>query len=79
MDATTIKIHGGTKELLDNFREYKNESYDEVINKVLYIAKNVKHKPELSVETVEAIDRARKRIKEGKYFTEAEAAKRLGL
>ena len=31
MDATTIKIHGDTKSQLDKFREYKNESYDEVI------------------------------------------------
>ena len=37
MDATTIKIHENTKSELDTFREHINESYDEVIRKVIYI------------------------------------------
>ena len=64
---------------LDQFREYKNESYDEVIKKMLYIAKNTKKKPELSKEVIEAIEKARTRIKKGKFLTEDEAKKRLGL
>ena len=79
METTTIKVHDDTKIQLDRFREYKNESYDEVIKKVIYIAKICKTKPELSKETIEAIEKARKRIKEGKFLTEAEAKKRLGL
>jgi len=79
MSATTIKIYPGTKSQLDTYREYKNESYDEVIKKVIYIANNVNKHPELSKETIEAIKRARKRIKKGKFVTEEEAAKRLGL
>ena len=31
MNATTIKVHEDTKLGLDQFREYGNESYDEVI------------------------------------------------
>jgi len=79
MDATTIKIHEDTKTELDSFREYRNESYDEVIRKVVYIAKTCKTKPELSQETIEAIEKARKRIKSGNFLTEDEARKRLGL
>lgn len=79
MDATTIKIHEETKSQLDQFREYKNESYDEVIKKVVFIAKTIKTEPELSKETIEAIERARARIKKGKFLTETEARKRLGL
>ena len=79
MGSTTIKLHHNTKIGLDHFREYKNESYDEVIKKVLYIANNVKDKPELSKETILAIENARKRIKQGDFITEAEAKKRLGL
>lgn len=79
MEATTIKIHEDTKFELDNFREYKNESYDEVLKKVLFIAKTCKTEPKLSKETVEAIEQARARIKKGKFLTEAEAKKRLGL
>jgi len=79
MDATTIKIHENTKAELDTFREYRNESYDEVISKVIYIAKTCKTEPELSQETIQAIEKARERIKKGKFLTEAETRKRLGL
>ena len=76
---TTIKIHGDTKLELDNFREYGSESYDEVIKKVVFIAKTCKTEPELSQETILAIEKARERIKKGKFLTEAVARKRLGL
>ena len=79
MDATTIKIHENTKQDLDQFREYKNESYDEVIKKVMFIVKTSKTNPKLSKETIEAIQKARARIKKGKFISEEEARKRLGL
>jgi len=79
MSATTIKIHKDTKFQIDQFREYKNESYDEVLKKLVYIAKKTKSEPELSKETIEQIEKARKRIKEGNFVTEEEARRRLGL
>lgn len=79
MSITTIKIHDDTKSQLDNLREYKNESYDEVIKKVIFIAKTSKKDPELSREAIEAIEKARERMKKGRFLTEAEAKKRLGL
>jgi len=79
MSATTIKIHSETKTELDKFREYKNESYDEVIKKIVFIAKNLEKEPELSRETIRAIQKARERIKKGKFLTQAEAKKRLGI
>jgi len=79
MEATTIKIHDRTKQELDHFREYKNESYDEVIQKVIFIAKTCKDEPELSRETIFAIEKARERIRKGKFVTEEEAKKRLGF
>ena len=79
MNATTIKIHEKTKHELDQFREYGGESYDEVIKKVVFIAKTCKKDPELSKETLQAIEKARERIKKGKFLTESEAKKRLGL
>jgi len=79
MSATTIKIHEDTKFQIDQFREYKNESYDEVLKKLVYIAKKTKSEPELSKETIEQIEKARKRIKEGNFVTEEEARRRLGL
>jgi predicted transcriptional regulator len=79
MNATTIKLYEDTKTQLDRFREYKNESYDEVIKKVIFIAKTCETEPKLSKETIEAIEKARARIKKGRFLTEAEAKKRLGL
>ena len=77
--TTTIKIHQENKLKLDCFREYKNESYDEVIQKVIYIAKNCKKEPELSKGTIDAIEQARKRIKQGKFMTMDQLKKRLNL
>ena len=79
LNATTIKIHKNTKSQLDQFREYKNESYDEVIKKMIYIAKKARTQPELSKEAAMAIEKARKRIKEGNFISEEEAKRRLGF
>ena len=79
MVATTIKVHQETKQELDRFREYRNESYDEVIKKMIYITKTAKTQPELSKEAIEGIEKARKRMKQGKFISEKEAKKRLGF
>ena len=79
MSATTIKIHKDTKAEIDLYREYKNESYDEVLRKLLYIVKTIKKNPNLSKEAIQAIDAARKRMGKGHYYTEEEAKKILGL
>jgi len=79
MTTTTIKLYNETKSELDRFREYKNESYDEVLRKLLFIAKNIEANPKVSKETLRAITAARKRIAAGNYLTEKQAKKRLGL
>ena len=79
MVSTTIKLDTNTKHELDLFREYKNESYDEVITKLVYIAKNIKKEPELSQEVIKQIEAARKRVREGKVVSEKELLRRLGL
>ena len=79
MSATTIKIQYETKSNLDVFREYKNESYDEVIRKLVYIAKQAKDDPELSKKAIKAIEAARDRMRKGNFLTEEEAVKRLGF
>lgn len=77
--VTTIKLKEQTKKELDTFREYKNESYDEIVRKIVYIVKNVEKNPQLSEKTVKEIEEARKRIKEGNFYTEEEMRKVLGL
>jgi predicted transcriptional regulator len=75
----TIRIHPETKVKLDEFRQYKNESYDEIVRKVLIIAKTCEKDPKLSQKTILEIKEARERIKKGEFYTEAEAKKILGL
>ena len=77
--STTIKIHEDTKIQLDQFREHLGESYDEVIKKVMYIAKTCKNDPKLSKETIVAIEKSRERIQKGSFVSEEDAKKRLGL
>lgn len=79
METTTIKVHCKTKAQLDTFREYMNESYDEVIRKLVYIAKHLKMSPKLSKDTLKAIERARKRMDAGEYYTLEEVKQHLKL
>ena len=78
METTTIKLEQGTKRALNIFKEYKNESYDEILKKLVYIATTVKKEPKLSQKTVLEIEAARKRIKAGKFYTEEEVEKIIG-
>lgn len=79
METTTIKIDQGTKKELDTFREVKGESYNEVVRKIVFIAKMAKQNPKLSKKTLEEIEAARKRIKKGEFYTESEMKSRLNL
>lgn len=76
---TTIKLQTGTKQELDKFRQYKNESYDEVVKKLVFIARTCKNEPKLSQKTIKEIEQARQRIKKGEFYTEQEMKKRLGF
>ena len=76
---TTIRIKPRTKDELDNFRQYKNESYDELVRKLIYLAKLTGKKQKISQKTIQEIKEARERIKKGEFYTEEEAKKILGL
>ena len=76
---TTIRINPKTKEELDQFRQYKNESYDELVRKLIFLAKLSEKEPKLSQKTIKEIKEARERVKKGEFYTEAEAKKILGL
>jgi len=76
---TTIRLNQGTKLELDNFRQYKSESYDELVRKLIYIVKTTEKQPKLSQKTIFEIKQARARIQKGEFYTEEEAKKILGL
>jgi len=76
---TTIRLNQITKEQLNTFKQYKSESYDELVRKLIHLAKMCEKKPELSQKTILEIRESRERIKRGDFYTEAEAKKILGL
>jgi len=76
---TTIRLNEKTKIELNHFRQYKNESYDELIRKLVHIAKMCEKEPKLSQKTIQEIKEARENIKRGAFYTEEEAKKILGL
>lgn len=76
---TTIRVNPKTKEELDQFRQYKNESYDELVRKLIYLAKTAEKEPKLTQRTIQDIKEARERVKKGEFYTEEEAKKILGI
>jgi len=76
---TTIRLNVQTKEALDKFKQYKNESYNELIRKLIYIVNTCEDEPKLSQKTIKEIKEARVRISKGELYTEEEAKKILGL
>lgn len=78
MATTTIKIRMDTKGILDGYRESMNETYDEIIKKMLFVVKTSKDEPKLSKETMEEIEQSRQRYLKGQFLTAEEVRKRLG-
>jgi len=76
---TTIRLSQETKSDLDRFRQYRNESYNELIRKILFVAKTCENEPALSQKTVREINVAREKVKKGDFYTEEEAKRILGL
>ena len=76
---TTIRLNLTTKEQLDAFKQYKSESYDELVRKLIYLAKMCEKEPKLSQKAILEIREAREKIKKGEFYTEEEAKKILGI
>jgi len=76
---TTIRLNLKTKSELDRFKQYKNESYDELVRKLIHLAKMCEKQPKLSQQTIIEIKQARENIKNNEFYTEEEAKKILNL
>jgi len=76
---TTIRLNQITKQQLNEFKQYKSESYDELIRKLIFLAKTCEKEPNLSQKTLQEIREARENIKKGEFYTEEEAKQILGL
>ena len=76
---TTLRLNQTTKAELDAFKQYKSETYDELVRKLIYLAKMCEKEPRLSQKTILEIKEARERIKKGEFYTEEETKKILGI
>ncbi|MAG40026.1 hypothetical protein CMI41_03600 [Candidatus Pacearchaeota archaeon] len=59
MAITTIKLHKETKERIDKLKDSHNESYDDVLKKILYILNNTRENPEKGKKILEQIETRR--------------------
>jgi len=71
--STTIQISDNVKSVLDRMKMMERETYNEVIERM------IEDDLELNEKTKQEIEEARKRVKSGKFITQEEAKKRLGL
>ena len=79
MKTVTLKLDPEMESRLKKLKDYKNESYVDVIKKVVFVANPKMNKFELSKKDLKDIKKAREQIKRGEFFTSAEVKKRLGL
>ena len=71
--ATTIQVSDKIKHTLDKMKLFDRETYNEIIERM------IEDEMEVNEQTKKDIEEARKRIKEGKFFTQKQVEEELGL
>ena len=79
MPITTLKLNKETKKRLDSLREYKRESYDEIIGKILNILNISKLDPLKARRLLAQISIKRIRLKESKVYSNEELKDKFNL
>ena len=78
--TTTIQLPLGVKKELDSFKEYKKETYAEVIDRLIARTReDEESKLELSRETLKDIKEAREDLRKGRVHTTPQVRKELGI
>ncbi|MFA4960668.1 MAG: hypothetical protein WC548_03305 [Candidatus Pacearchaeota archaeon] len=71
--ATTIQISDKIKMILDRKKMIERETYNDVIERML------EDEVEVNEQTKKEIEEAMKRVKSGKFLTQEEVEKKLGI
>ncbi len=79
MENTTIQISTLTRKRLADFRRYKRETYDELLNALLDLVPTGDDEGEYSDEFRAAWFRSLQDIRVGRVFSEKDAKRLLGL
>jgi len=79
-EITTIQIQKSLKKELDSLREYKRETYADIIKKLIERFKEREESElELSEEVLKAIKEAREDVRKGKVYSTKQIKETLGL
>lgn len=70
---TTIQVSDNIKQTLDKMRMFERETYNGIIERM------IEDDLDLNEKTKAEIEEARKRIKAGRFITQEEAKRKLGL
>jgi hypothetical protein len=79
MAITTIKLSKETKKRLDSLREYKKESYDEILGKILSVLNMCKLDPLKARRILGQISMKRMRLKDSKVYSETELKEKFNM
>ena len=71
--STTIQISDDVKVTLDKMKIYNRETYNEIIERM------IEDDLDLNEKTKKEIQEARKRVAAGKFLTQEQVEKKLGL
>jgi len=63
MSITTIKLEEETKQRLEKLREFKKESYDEILKKILSVLNIVRVDPERARAILSRVEETKEMIK----------------
>lgn len=75
--VTTVQLQGSTKRELEHLKESPRQTYEEVIERLIELAKE--ETAELSVETKQNLQKARRDIKEGRVISTVQLIRELGV
>ena len=79
-ENTTILVSKKQRKELDSFKDHPRETYGDVINKLIFIAKESNEsRLELSSEALKAVEEGRKDFKQGRFYSTEQLRKELGF
>ncbi len=79
MNYTSIQIQPKTRLRLAKLRNFRRETYDEILNKLIDAAPLGDEEGEYTAEFIEGLMRARRDVRAGNLITHEEMKRRLGL
>ena len=77
--ATTIQLENSTKDKLKALKAYKRESFDDILNKLLYLIPKGDDEGEYTDDFRAGLLEAHYEAKKGEYVTSEKLGKELGF